>query len=190
MENRCGSEKESTMRRKERREAKDGCSFQRGWNQSGVCKVCVCVCVVQRVRLTVCVRVAVEALAGRGAAEVWVAEQSGLSWRVTQAVFCFNVCVRTHDIENCVDNLTRQSQKQHWPFAFLRSSAVCFLDTRALSSKNRRRHYIFGNFCQQITKKPLTKWENPITKPQICAVLCQIKGLLLADLQLRSESEK
>lgn len=41
--------------------------------KAGVCKVCVSVCVcpeVQRVRLTVCVRVAVEALAGRSAAEV------------------------------------------------------------------------------------------------------------------------
>lgn len=39
--------------------------------KAGVCKVCVSVRPdVRRVRLTVCVRVAVEALAGRSAAEV------------------------------------------------------------------------------------------------------------------------
>lgn len=59
-------------------------------------------------RLTVRVRVAVEALAGRSAAEVGVAEQSGLSRRVAQAVFGFNVCVRRHDIENRADNLTSE----------------------------------------------------------------------------------
>ena len=48
-------------------------------------------CSTQCFRLTVCVRVAVETLAGRSAAEVRVAEESRLSRRVTQAVFCFNV---------------------------------------------------------------------------------------------------
>lgn len=48
-------------------------------------------CITQCFRLTVCVRVAVETLAGRSAAEVRVAEESRLSRRVTQAVFCFNV---------------------------------------------------------------------------------------------------
>lgn len=64
------------------------------------------------------------------------------------------------DIENRLDNLTRQSQKQHWPFASLRSSVVCFLDTRALSSKNRSRHYIFGNFRQQIAINKVRKHNN------------------------------
>lgn len=134
MENRCGREKESEMRRKERRKAKDVCSFEQGWNQSRrVQGVCECVCPAGRcVRLTVCVRVAVEALAGRSAAEVWVAEQSGLSWRVTQAVFCFNVCVRRHDIEKHVDNLTRRRQKEHWPF-WLRPLERCLFLGHACS---------------------------------------------------------
>lgn len=102
--------------------------------KAGVCKVCVSACAPGRVRLTVGVRVAVEALAGRSAAEVGVAQQSGLSWRVTQAVFCLDVCVRRRDIGNASE-----------PKTSLHSALSAAL-------KNRRRHYTFGNFCQRNTK--------------------------------------
>lgn len=72
MENRCGGERErdeegGTKGGKQKMDAPSS----KAEIKAGVRKVCVSVCASRRrVRLTVCVRVAVEALAGRSAAEV------------------------------------------------------------------------------------------------------------------------
>lgn len=59
------------------------------------------------------VRVAVEALTGRGAAEVRVAEKSRLPRRVTQAVFCLYVCARRDDTrENKGGQLVRLNEPE------------------------------------------------------------------------------
>lgn len=75
MENRCGGEKESEMRREERKEGSKRWMLlpARLKSKPARAKVCVSACVrpdVRRAGLTVRVRVAVEALAGRSAAEV------------------------------------------------------------------------------------------------------------------------
>ena len=87
MENRCGGEKE--RKKRDRGEERRGEENKRCMPLPARLKSQFCS--TQCFRLTVCVRVAVETLAGRSAAEVRVAEESRLSRRVTQAVFCFNV---------------------------------------------------------------------------------------------------